>query len=237
MRSPVAVRPARPEDLDAIVDLCLAARAESVVGAQLCTDDTVRLRHQIAALITERGAWAMVGTLDDGVCGLMLARISGPNLFTDEVSVAIEAVYVGDGARRRGVGHALLGAVADEAQRVGACDVIAVPLPGARGMQRFLARLGFAPAAAHRVASTDSLQRRLAADSGAPHRRASGRTGIDDLIARRRLARSTRLAAPADPVARATGTEAAQTPLTSISMQVSRAVQIRRPRGSSTTTS
>ncbi|MEN1973893.1 MULTISPECIES: GNAT family N-acetyltransferase [unclassified Cellulomonas] len=227
MPSPVAVRPARPEDLDVLVALSLAARAESVVGAQLCTDDADRLRHQIGALVGEPGACGLVGLLDGEVCGLALARIVGPSLFTDEVAVSIEAVYVAEGARRRGVGHALLGAVVEEAQRAGAADVLAVPLPGARGMLRFLARLGFAPAAAHRVASTEALQRRLVAD--APARR-SARVGLDDLIARRRRARAGRAATPAEAAV-------AQTGRSSISMQVSRAEQIRRPRGSSTTTS
>ncbi|VTR75494.1 GNAT family N-acetyltransferase [Cellulomonas hominis] len=227
MRTPVAVRPALPEDLDALVDLSLAARAESLVGSQLCTDDADRLRHQIGALVGEPGACGLVGMLDGEVCGLVLARIIGPSLFTDEVSVSIEAVYVAEGARRRGVGHALLGGVLEEAQRVGATDVLAVPLPGARGMLRFLARLGFAPAAAHRVVSTEALQRRLVADAPSPARRA-GRVGLDDLIARRRRARAGRAV---------TSTEAAQAGRVSISMQVSRAEQIRRPRGSSTTTS
>jgi GNAT superfamily N-acetyltransferase len=227
VRTPVAVRPALPEDLDALVDLSLAARAESLVGSQLCTDDADRLRHQIGALVGEPGACGLVGMLDGEVCGLVLARIIGPSLFTDEVSVSIEAVYVAEGARRRGVGHALLGGVLEEAQRVGATDVLAVPLPGARGMLRFLARLGFAPAAAHRVVSTEALQRRLVADAPSPARRA-GRAGLDDLIARRRRARAGRAA---------TSTEAAQAGRVSISMQVSRAEQIRRPRGSSTTTS
>lgn len=231
MRTPVAVRPARPEDLDVLVRLSLAARAESLVGSQLCTDDADRLRHQIGALVAEPGACGLVGMLDDEVCGLVLARIVGPSIFTDECTVSIEVVYVAEGARRRGVGHALLGGVVDEAKRVGATDVLAVPLPGARGMHRFLARLGFAPAAAHRVVSTEALQRRLVAD--APAQAAGGRrparVGLDDLIARRRRARAGR-AVP--------GTEAAQAGgRASISMQVSRAEHSRRPRGSSTTTS
>ena len=229
MRSPVAVRPARPEDLDVLVSLSLAARSESLVGAQLCTDDADRLRHQIGALVAEPGALGLVGTLDDELCGLVLARIVGPSLFTDEVTVSIEAVYVAAGARRRGVGHALLGGVVEEARRVGATDVLAVPLPGARGMHRFLARLGFAPAAAHRVVSTEVLQRKLSADAPQPGRRRAG-SGLDDLIARRRRARAGRAAT-------ATATEAAQAGRASISMQVSRAEQTRRPRGSETTTS
>ncbi len=231
MPSPVAVRPARPEDLDDLVALSLAARAESMVGAQLCTDDADRLRHQIGALVGEPGALGLVGMMDGEVCGLVLARIQGPSLFTDEVAMSLEAVYVAEGARRRGVGHALLGAVLEEAQRVGATDVLAMPLPGARGMLRFLARLGFAPAAAHRVVSTEALQRRLVAD--APVRRPSARIGIDDLIARRRRARAGRAAGGPDPAA----VQPAQAGRASISMQVRRAEQTRRPRGSSTTTS
>lgn len=234
MRSTVAVRPARPEDLDALVDLSLAARAESLVGSQLCTDDAERLRHQIGALMAEPGACGLVGTLDGQLCGLALARIVGPSLFAETVSVSIEAVYVADGTRRRGVGHALLGGVLEEAQRVGATDVLAVPLPGARGMLRFLARLGFAPAAAHRVVSTEALQRRLVVDGTNPGRRVPVRAGLDDLIARRRRARAGRAAPLAGPVEL---TDAAQSRGASISMQVSRAEQMRRPRGSSTTTS
>ena len=40
----------------------------------------------------------------------------------------------------------MLQAAAELAEEAGADDVYAAPLPGSRGMQRFLARLGFAPA-------------------------------------------------------------------------------------------
>jgi len=178
-----------------------------------------------------------VGTLDDEVCGLVLARIIGPSLFTDDVAVSIEAVFVAEGARRRGVGHALLGGVLEQARQVGATDVLAVPLPGARGMLRFLARLGFAPAAAHRVVSTEVLHRRLVADTPAAGRRTVRRDDIDDLIARRRRARAARTTDAVHDAAARTGTDAAQSDRASISMQVSRAVQTRRPSASSTTTS
>ena len=76
-------------------------------------------------------------------------------------------------------------------------------MPGNRGVQRFLARLGFAPAAGHRVASVAALQRRLATDatvrdSTHPHHRRFGRVGIEDLIARRRRARSVMESGPID---------------------------------------
>ncbi len=236
MRSCVVVRPAGPDDVDVLVALCLEARAESSVGPQLCSGDADRLRHQVAILLAEPASRALVATLDGELGGLMLARAVGPTIFTDEVSLTIEAVYVGEAYRRRGLGHALLAAAVEEAQRSGATDVVAAPLPGARGMQRFLARLGFAPAAAHRVVSTSALQRRLAGEgSGQP------RGGLEDLIARRRRSRaanaeaaqSGRSAAPASPVV----AEAGQPRRSSISMHVSRAVQTRRARESSTTIS
>lgn len=239
MRSSVVVRPADPDDVDVLVALCLEARAESSVGPQLCSGDADRLRHQVAILLAEPASYALVAMLDGELGGLLLARVLGPTVFTDEVSLTIEAVYVGDGYRRRGLGHSLLAAAVEEAQRVGATDVVAAPLPGARGMQRFLARLGFAPAAAHRVASTSALQRRLAGEgSGAP------RGGLEDLIARRRRTRAANAddaaGQPADGAGASAASQTAQTRQrrrASISMHVSRAVQTRRARESWTTIS
>lgn len=226
MRPGVHVSDACPEDLDMLVELCLAARNEATVGAQLCTDDADRLRDQLGALLAVPGGLALTGTVDGAPAGMLLARLVGPSLFTEAVSLNLEAVYVVPDSRRRGLGHMLLSAAAQRAEDAGATDVYATPLPGTRGMQRFLARLGFAPAAAHRVVTTSALQRRLAHEgaSTAAARRSSPR-GLEDLIARRRQAREGRAA-----------TVVADQAAASISMQVNRAVQIRRPSASSTTT-
>jgi GNAT superfamily N-acetyltransferase len=203
VRSGLQVRPAEPNDLPVLVDLCLEARAESAVGAQLCSNDRDSLRHQLAALLAAPGGLALVGVVDGSPAGLLIARLVGPSVFSDAVNLALEAVYVESHVRRHGLGHALVAAAADIAQKSGAMDVYASSLPGARGMLRFLARLGFAPAAAHRVVSMASLQRRLAEDpvSRAVSRR--GTRGIEDLIALRRLVRAASGARPAD--AHATG--------------------------------
>lgn len=189
MRPGVQVREAVPEDLDGLVGLCLEARAEAAVGAQLCSNDAERLRHQLGTLLAAPGGHAMVGHVDGDVAGLLLTRVVGPSPFTDDVSLHVEALYVSQGHRRRGLGHALLAGALTIAEEVGAGQVFAVPLPGSRGVQRFLARLGFAPAAAHRVVTTEALQRRLASDAVGAARRGSGR-GLEDLIARRRQVRS-----------------------------------------------
>lgn len=233
---PAAARPIRPEDVGTVVDLCLAARSESSFGPQLCTDDADRLRQHIGSLAGEPDVLALVGTLDDEVCGLLLAARRGANGFTDDVTLAVEAVYVADRARRRGVGHALLTAVAREADRLGATEVYAVPLPGARGVRRFLARLGFAPVAAHRVVPVEILHRRLGPER--PAAPVHPARAVDALVARRRLARAAGTRDDGHPtVLGVQPVPGAQSYWPSSTMQVNRAVQIRRPRGSSTTTS
>ncbi|WP_456846664.1 N-acetyltransferase family protein [Cellulomonas sp. P5_C6] len=228
------VREALPGDLESLVALCLTARQEAAVGAQLCTDDADRLRDQLGALLAVPGGRILLALLDDEPAGLLLARVVGPGPFTDVVSLDIEAVYVLPAARRRGLGHALLVGAATVAEEADATELYSSPLPGARGMQRFLARLGFAPAASHRVVTTQSLQRRLAHEHGAGSVRRSGPRGLEDLIARRRQVREARQQAdePA-PAARVSGADQARA---SINMQVSRAVQTGRPSSSSTTT-
>ncbi|WP_307858211.1 GNAT family N-acetyltransferase [Cellulomonas fulva] len=186
-------RAARPEDLDDLVHLSMEARKETGVGAQLCTDDAERLRRQLGAFLAVDGGLVLVGTIDDQPAGLLLARLVGPSLFSDSASLALEALYVMRTARRRGLGHVLVATAAEAAEQHGAAEVYAAPLPGARGMQRFLARLGFAPAAAYRVAGTAALQRRLAHDATAgTGARRPGTRGLEDLIARRRQAREAR---------------------------------------------
>lgn len=229
MRPGISVRPAQPSDLDALVDLCLEARAEAGVGAQLCSDDRGRLRTQLSVLGDVEGGRVLVATCDGAPAGLLLCRLVGPGPFTDAVVLGLEAVFVRPGLRRRGIGHALLQAAASWAEEAGASEVYAAPLPGARGVQRFLARLGFAPAAAHRHVTTAALQRRLTQDAGGPAATRAGAAarGLGDLIERRRRARERSAAEPTGDVRQTR----------SMSMHVSRAVQTRRPSSSSTTTS
>jgi GNAT superfamily N-acetyltransferase len=237
VRPGVLVREAVPADLDELVQLCLEAREESAVGAQLCSNDADRLRHQIGTLLTAPGGRALVAVLEDKLAGLLLTRVVGPSPFTAEVSVHVEALYVRSGHRRRGLGHALLSGALTIAEEVGADQVFAVPLPGSRGVQRFLARLGFAPAAAHRVVSTEVLQRRLVSDPARSGRR--GGRGLEDLIARRRQVRA--LSGEVDlrdlPARLAAADGPGQPARSSISKQVKRAVASRRDAESTTTIS
>lgn len=253
MRPGVEVRPVGPEDVDGVLALVLAARVESSVGSQVCSGERDALRQQLAALTAIPGGVVLVALGGEEVVGLLLGRVTEPNLFTDSRSMAVDAVYVAAGHRRRGVGHALMLGATEAALAASAEQVFVAPLPGARGMQRFFVQLGFAPAAAHRVASTSALHRRLTHD--APVARRSPRR-IEDLIARRRESRrrggdlevavdlSPKVAHGA-PVRGGTATvrggtttePAAQPGRREISRQVSRAVQTRLDLESSTTIS
>ncbi|MBU4213246.1 MAG: GNAT family N-acetyltransferase [Actinobacteria bacterium] len=209
--------------------MCLVARDEAGTGSALCTDDVARLTGQLATALVLPGAIMLVALHEDEPEGILLARLVGPGPFSDVVAVDLEALYVGRGSRRRGVGHALLAGLVEVVEQHGATEIYASPLPGARGVQRFLARLGFQPAASHRVVSTAALQRRLVADEVAPRSGAVRRVpmhGVDRLIALRRKSRT-------EP---STGELPVQ-PAEATSMHVSREVQRRRPSASSTTIS
>lgn len=194
MRAMVDVRPAVAADLPVLARLSMAARHEAGTGMQLCVSDEERIARQLAMLTALPGGQIRVAAIDGEPVGFMLIRVLEPTLFVDEVAVYIEALYVSQSFRRRGVGHALLTEAGEIAAAAGAADVYSVPLPGSRGVQRFLARLGFAPAASHRVVPTAVLQRKLAAE-GAGRRQARG---IEDLIARRRRARTETNSGPLD---------------------------------------
>ncbi|WP_052367078.1 GNAT family N-acetyltransferase [Paraoerskovia marina] len=197
MRIAVDVRGAAHRELAALAVLCAEARGESSAGVQVCTPDTDRIVRHLSVLLAVPGG-VVLGAYDgDEPVGFLLARVVSPGALNDEPSLYIEAVYVSSAARRRGVGHALLAMAAEIAVSTGCVDVYAVPIPGARGIQRFFARMGFAPAVAHRVVTTATLQRRLAAEAG-PNKRAVARQGIEDLIARRRRARAELTSGPVD---------------------------------------
>ena len=182
MRSAVTVRAVEPEDLDALVHLVLEARNESSVAGQVSSADPGVLRRQVGALTAVPGGIVLVATGESGPVGLLLGRMVEPNLFVPDTNLHIEAVYVAPHHRRRGVGRALMTEVAALATACGAEHVFASPIPGARGMQRFLVQLGFAPAGGHRFATPAALQRRLAGEQAA---RRGPRT-LEHHIARRR---------------------------------------------------
>ncbi|PUB25336.1 ribosomal protein S18 acetylase RimI-like enzyme [Promicromonospora sp. AC04] len=197
MRTVLDIRPAREDDLPAVAALAVEARDDSPTGAQLGAQETDRLLEHLSVLLSA-GGHVLVATMDGQVVGVVLGRVVAAYLFARHASLYLDMLFVAPRARRHGVGHALLRAATDLAAEHECQDIYSAPVPGNRGVQRFLARLGFAPAAGHRVASVAALQRRLAAEATRDGGRRFARVGIEDLIARRRRARSVMESGPID---------------------------------------
>lgn len=195
MRASVDIHAGTVQDLAEVAQLCILARDESATPSQICSPDTERLKAQLGVLLSVEGGQIFVATHDGTAVGFLLARLIESNIYNDEPVMYIEALYVDQSFRRQGAGHALLMAAARAAVESEAVEVYSVPIPGSRGVQRFLARMGFAPAAAHRVVATSVLLRKLEGDSG-PNRRAT--RSLEDLIARRRKARIETQSGPVD---------------------------------------
>jgi L-amino acid N-acyltransferase YncA len=85
--------------------------------------------------------------------------------------------------RRRGIGRALLAAAVQLADEIGVEHMLATAAAGSREGHRYLARIGFAPLAVHRIASVATLRRSLGMTD------AAGRMAM---LRRARLARSQR---------------------------------------------
>ena len=195
MKLGISVTDLDPEHLDELATLCLTARDEAALGAHICVADQAGLRQQLCTYAELPGTRIFVAYLDGSIVGFSLTRDIMPGQFLTNSMLYVELIYVDEGARRRGVGHQLMSKIAQTAHDNGAHDIYALPLPGSRGMQRFYARLGFAPAAAHRVVTTQALLRHLATETKRPRR---GVTPIEDIIARRRRARTETHSGPLD---------------------------------------
>lgn len=109
-------------------------------------------------------------------------------------SVHVTYLHVSSAYRRRGVGHALVGAAMGFADEVGAEHLVASVLPGGRESNRFFARLGLGPLSVQRAAPVAVLRRRLAVRSAAEVRLRPA----DDLMALRRSLRSRGRFGPLD---------------------------------------
>jgi len=206
MRPTVEVRSATEEDLRAVAALAVDLGPD---GGSAATTDPARLLEHLSVLVAA-GGQVLVACDDDRVVGFLLQRVLGPRMFATTPNLYVDAIGVDPAWRRRGVGRALLAAALGTARAAQADSIYCAPAPGAREMHRFLARLGFAPAAGHRVVAVPALERRLAQeptagptvvrrrDGARRRRRDATRAAIEDLVARRRRAREAGL--PTGPV-------------------------------------
>lgn len=186
-RSSVAIREARSDDVDVLLELweelrTLSNRIERVMPAT--ADDSFAAR--LHAITDDPDSRALVATVDGEVAGMVVLNVTAYAPLFAQRAVHAHYLHVREAYRRHGVGKALLAAAVTFAEEVGAEHVMTSVPPQLRDTQRFYARLGFAPVVVRRSASVSMLRRRLAG--------ASGSSVTDHLVARRRTLRRVRAA-------------------------------------------
>lgn len=187
-RPAVDVRRAGVGDLDELVLLWAQAREDALHGTRMFGSAGVdQLQVRLREALASGGLTVLLACWDGRPAGYALTRIMPVSPLLEGPTLLVDHLYVASGLRRRGVGHALLAAVAGLAERNGADQIIGAAPLGARDTHRFLARLGFSPLVAHRIVATATLRRRLAGE---------GRRGaLEDLLSRRRSLRARSVAA------------------------------------------
>ncbi|MGI8755095.1 MAG: GNAT family N-acetyltransferase [Acidimicrobiales bacterium] len=145
-----AARPARPEDLDAVLALARQAIAElsKLRGGEVWRLRTARREPLDAALLgaieARAGAsaegTAVVGTIDEAVVGYGISRIE---CLADESLLAVVTdLYVEPEARGVGVGEGILDLLVDHATALGAIGIDSLALPGDRSTKNFFEAFG-----------------------------------------------------------------------------------------------
>ena len=212
----IVVRRADQQDISSVTALTSSARVLSPSGAALDPATQEALGTHFSVYLAAGGSLFVAQQQASShnpreIIGFIMFRTVEPFLFAQHRSVVVDTFYVRTDMRRRGVGHRLMEQAALVAEHSQSPWVYAAVPSGDRGMQRFLAQLGFAPSAGYRVASTETLARCLGTEAQTSRREHKGRaarmrqaqsrgsqatgqikrSSIEELIARRRKARES----------------------------------------------
>jgi GNAT superfamily N-acetyltransferase len=141
-----AARPATGEDvarLAQLVDEAVAEQTESRGGRIWSAREAraVPAESSLAALVEDRGALVLAGTIDDAVVGYAVAVTEV--LRTGDRLGIVTDVYVEPEAREVGVGEALLDRVVAWCEEAGCIGIDALALPGNRQTKNFFESFGF----------------------------------------------------------------------------------------------
>lgn len=181
-RSPLVLRDAVPGDL---ADL---RRLFTGLAGRGLEDD--HAADSVARVAVEPDQRLVVALADEGlVGGVLMLRAPLTPLHT-ESAVYVVQIEVAPGARRHGVGHALMQAVLAWAEEKGTDHVLATAVAEARDAHRFLARLGLREVAVIRGVATTTLRSKLPVEAPAAARvdRRSHRN-VGQVLAARRSAK------------------------------------------------
>jgi GNAT superfamily N-acetyltransferase len=163
-RSNVRVRPAAAGDIPALVALADSTKvAGSMFPGRLSADErSEQLAERFAAILASERRTALAAFNDaDQLLGLVV-------VLEDEVApidltpvLQVGHLMLAPGVQHDSIGRALLAAVVRLADEREIDHVLASAMYTSRDANRYLARLGFAPVAIRRIATTSALRRAL----------------------------------------------------------------------------
>lgn len=180
-RASVTIRDAGIEDLPAIIrlDRGVAASGEGFdVGVRRLVDTGRRDRSEQFLKILGNPEVRVVLAEDENdgeLAGLMVLTIDAISAALDLPAAFVHYLVVAPERRHRGVGRALLAEATVFADEICAEHIIVGVTTTARDVNRYYARLGFAPMALRRIASVPALRRSLGVSEPVGERRADAR--------------------------------------------------------------
>lgn len=158
------VRPATGDDVLALAHLVQSVDTRSGVfsGKPLADAGTTRLAERFREILTQDERIVLVAADDTGeLVGMLSARSDDVGAVDLTPVLHVTHLMVDPGHRRRGIGRSLLTSIVERAEQGGIEHVLATAATGSREGNRYLARLGFAPLVAQRIAPTSTLRRSL----------------------------------------------------------------------------
>jgi GNAT superfamily N-acetyltransferase len=169
----VAVRQARESDVPALGslwdDFRLQEPLAGLAGAAPDVPERVRDRIRESDAAVEAGrppTYRLLVAYHDGEpVGFASLSVVDRGLLTTAGAVLVDVVHVCDAHRKRGVGTMLLRDAVAMADEIGASDVVVNTPTRGRDVNRFYARLGFAPMVVRRSAPIGALRRRLGVEA------------------------------------------------------------------------
>lgn len=182
MGGAVTLRRATDDDCPALVELWRPAMRRG---------DDAALRHDVAALLDETAhdpdSQVLVAEADGRVVGAVCLRVDFISPINRDRVVQTISPHVLAGYQGRGVGRALIEAAAEFAEQRGVPFVGCAAMLGLRDANRFLARLGLASEATLRLAPTQVVRAKAAAQRPGGSRGASRQ--LAQVLAARRSVR------------------------------------------------
>ncbi|HET7682334.1 MAG TPA: GNAT family N-acetyltransferase [Marmoricola sp.] len=188
-RSALSIRDARPEDLEAVLELW--GRAGS--GGQSATPRPMaEARTALAEVAADPDERLIVGLHEGTVVAAMHLRRGPISPIHLESAVHTSYLLVDPEYRKHGFAHALLESAVSWAEEKDIEHVTAIT-SGNRDTNRFFARLGLGDIATVRACSTSVLRHKLTPESRRPH---PSRRNLSQVLAERRAVRRVEPARP-----------------------------------------